>query len=60
MSVESKDLNESIKYCEKFAKNFPTCTKLQSAHRPVNHSKHKRFNVETRKEKITKKRDVLL
>ena len=60
LKVDSKDLNEITKCCQKFAKDFPTCKKLQSVHRLVNHSKHKRFSVETQKEKNHEKGDVLL
>ena len=42
---------EALGHIPKFSKDFPTCTKLQSTHRSMNHSKHKRFNVKTWKGK---------
>jgi len=54
LSVDSKkNLNENTKCCGKFSKDFPTYTKLQSTHKTVDHNKHRRFNMETLKEKIT-------
>ena len=50
-----EDHNESTKCGEKFSTDFLTCTKVQGVHRSMNHSKHKRFNVETRKGKITER-----